>query len=103
MAKQHITALIYDKKGRVLAIGKNSYVKTHPLQAHYAKQVGEHHKIFLHAEIDAIVKCRDIELAHKILITRFDVRNTPKLAKPCKVCEEALRHTKIKHVEYTIG
>jgi hypothetical protein len=30
--RQAITAIITDKKGRVLSIGQNSYSKTHPLQ-----------------------------------------------------------------------
>ena len=38
--KHKITAIIYDKKGRVLSIGQNSYIKTHPYQAKIAKQVG---------------------------------------------------------------
>ena len=51
-----ITAVAYDKRGRVLAIGKNSYVKTHPFQAKMAHSVGEPHKVFIHAEIAAILK-----------------------------------------------
>lgn len=35
-----IVATVYDKKGRVLAKEKNSYSKSHPLQAKYAAKVG---------------------------------------------------------------
>ena len=72
MSKQRfdMTAILYDKRGRVLSIGKNSYVKTHPLQARYATQVGEPSKVFLHAEVDAIVKCKNLDKAHKIVVFR---------------------------------
>jgi hypothetical protein len=35
--RHELTAVIYDRKGNVLSIGKNSYIKTHPLQAIHAK------------------------------------------------------------------
>lgn len=102
MSQQAITAIIYDKKGRVLSIGRNSYVKTHPLQAHYANKVGYNHKIFLHAEVHAIVRCKELDKAHKIIIFRFGAGGEPRLAKPCEICREAISHTKIKKIEYTI-
>jgi hypothetical protein len=99
--RQNMTAFIYDKRGRVLSVGQNSYVKTHPLQAKYASQVGEEHKVFLHAEISAITKCRDLSRAHRILIIRYDRHGNPALAKPCNVCQSAIDATEIKIVEHT--
>lgn len=99
--KQHVTAIIYDRKGNVLSIGQNSYVKTHPLQARYANQVNEPKKVFLHAEIHAITKCRDLNQAYKISIFRYHEDGTPAMAKPCKVCQAALSKTKIRIVEHT--
>lgn len=99
--KYSITALIYDKRGQVLSVGKNSYVKTHPLQAQYAKQAGEPHRVFLHAEIDAIVKCRDLTRAHKIVIFRFMEDGSPAMARPCCVCQQAIAKTPIKVIEHT--
>lgn len=103
MAKKRfvITALIYDKRGRVLSIGQNSYVKTHPIQAQYAEQAGEPHKIYLHAEIDAIIKCTDIAKAHKLVLFRFHEDGSPAMAAPCKVCQEAIAKTPIKVVVHT--
>jgi len=37
--RQNITAIVYDRKGRVLAVGKNSYTKTHPVQAKFAQKI----------------------------------------------------------------
>jgi tRNA(Arg) A34 adenosine deaminase TadA len=102
MSKRHdITAIIYDKRGNVLSIGKNSYIKTHTLQAKYAKEVGEDYKIYLHAEIHAITRCAKIESAHKIVITRYDSNGSPVNSKPCRVCQEAIKHTKIKVIQHT--
>lgn len=101
MTKQVLTAVIYDKRGRVLSIGQNSYVKTHPLQAKHAALVGEPYKQFLHAEIHAIVKCRDLSKAHKIFVTRWDRNGKPALAKPCKACMDAINAAGIKVIEHT--
>lgn len=96
-----ITAFIYDKRGRLLSMGKNSYIKTHPLQAKHAKACGEHAKVFLHAEIHAIARCKDLEKAHKIVITRFYADGRPALAKPCAICQSAISKTPIKIIEHT--
>lgn len=99
--KQEITAVIYDRKGRVLSIGKNSYVKTHTLQAFHAEKVGLPDKQYLHAEIHAITKCKDLSKAHRILVTRYGKKGQPLIAKPCPVCQSALEAAGIKLVEYT--
>ena len=99
--KVDITAFIYDKKGNLLSVGKNSYVKTHPLQAKHAKAVGEVNKIFMHAEINAIAKCRNLSQAYKMVITRFTRSGEEALAKPCKICQRAISYTNIKEVIHT--
>jgi deoxycytidylate deaminase len=99
--KQAITALVYDRRGRILSVGRNSYHKTHPLQAQAAKAVGLEHKIYLHAEIDALVRVKDWSRAHRIVITRFTKNGEPANAKPCPVCERVIRQAGIKFVEHT--
>lgn len=98
--KQRITATIYDRKGRVLSIGQNSYHKTHPTQAEFARRVGQPERLFLHAEISALVKCRG--KPYKIHIERKDKKGNLQLAKPCAICELAIREAGIKFVEYSI-
>jgi deoxycytidylate deaminase len=98
---QSITAIIYDKRGRVLSVGQNSYIKTHPMQASFARKVGTEHKIFLHAEVHAIIRCKDLSKAHKILVTRYSKEGKPMLAKPCKICQSAIEAAGIKIVEHT--
>lgn len=101
--QQHdITAIIYDRKGRVLSVGKNSYVKTHTLQAKHAEKVGLPDKQFLHAEIHAITKCKDLSKAHRIFVTRIGKSGRPLLAKPCPVCQSAIESVGIEIVEWSI-
>lgn len=99
--RHNITAIVYDRKGRIISMGKNSYVKTHPLQAKFAKSVGLEEKIYLHAEIDALVRLKNWEHAHKIVVTRFGKAGKPLLAKPCPVCQQAIKSAGIRVIEHT--
>ena len=99
--QQAITAFIYDRRGRLLATGSNSYVKTHVVQAKAASAVGKPSSIYLHAEIAALVKLKDWAKAHKIVVTRFLKDGKPALAKPCSICQHLIDQSPIKIVEYT--
>ena len=99
--QQNITAIIYDRRGRVLSVGKNSYVKTHTLQAKHAKKVGMPYKQYLHAEIHAITKCKDLEKAHRIVVTRFGNNGKTLLAKPCPICQSAIDSVGIQIIEWS--
>ena len=103
MSRQvNITAIIYDRKGKILSIGKNSYVKTHTLQARYAKKVGKEEAIYLHAEIHAITKCANLKDAYRISVFRYDAHGNPVNSKPCQICEAAIRElTNISVIEHT--
>jgi deoxycytidylate deaminase len=99
--QQNITAVIYNKRGRIIAIGKNSYIKTHPLQAKYANRVNEKERIYLHAEIAALVKLKDWSEAYKIVVVRLNRAGVPVSAKPCPGCQLAIREAGIKVVEHS--
>lgn len=90
-----------DRRGKVMSVGQNSYIKTHPLQAKHAKKTGMPEKMFLHAEIHAITKCRDLRKAYKIFVSRYNKNGEPVLAKPCPVCISAIKASGIKYVEHT--
>jgi len=98
--KYVITATCFDAKGRMISVANNNYSKSHPIQAHFARLAGEPYKINLHAEIAAILKCKDKNI-HSILVQRFDSNGNPRLAKPCKVCETAIMAYGIKRIIYT--
>lgn len=99
--KFSLVATIYDKRGRVISTGENSYWKTHPLQGRLSKEHGNGEEIYLHAEIAALVKLKDWSKAHKIRVERYTVNGTPALAKPCKICSAALMKAGIEIVEHT--
>ena len=102
MSKKHsLTAIIYNKRGKEIAIGQNSYTKTHPLQAKAAAAVGKPHLIYLHAEVAALVRLRDWKSAYRMAIFRYNSNGLPVCAKPCISCQQIIKQAGIKYVEYT--
>ncbi len=99
--KPEITAICYDKRGRILSIGRNSYIKTHPLQARLAKEVGQGNRIFLHAEMAAILKVKDWSKIHKMTVVRLNNKGIPMNATPCEICQKAIQLANIRYVEHT--
>ncbi len=98
----NITATILDKHGKVISVGHNSYVKTHPLQAQLAHKVGKDKKVFLHAEVAAIIKAgKRIKKAHTIYITRYNAKGDPVNACPCAICSSLIHAVRIPNVVYT--
>ena len=96
-----VTAIVYNKKGQVLSIARNSYVKTHPLQAKLACEVGEPSKIYLHAEVASLIKVRDWNDAYRIAVFRYGADGSPRNAKPCRVCQRIIQQAGIAIVEHT--
>ena len=99
--KHHIKATVYDKRGKILSSATNSYVRTHPLQAHFAKLAGKPDAVYLHAEVAALLKC-GTKKPHSIFIERYSLNGQPALAAPCRICMRALKHFGVKHISYTI-
>lgn len=98
--RQNITAIIRDKRGRVMSVGKNNYVKTHPLMFKLGKKHNLQEKVFLHAEVDAIIKCLNIDKAHRIEIFRVNSLGKYMPSKPCPICRSAIESTPIKEIFY---
>ena len=99
--RQFITAIITDKRGRVLAIGKNSYSKSHPRMKQLSESCGEPFKTTLHAEVAAIIHCKDLSKAHKISVYRYSQTGKPLIAKPCKICQTAIDQAGIRTIDFT--
>ena len=100
MKKHIVKASVFDRKGKIISEAYNSYTKTHPVQYNYAKQCGEPYKIYLHAEIAAIIKAKG--KGYKIIVERFNDEGVPLLAKPCHICMLAIKEAGIKRIEYTL-
>lgn len=105
-AEKMASAIVY--RNRIISIGMNS-MKSHPLQAKYAKN---EHAIFLHSEIAAIKNAlREIDVDDmskcEIYIARvkkekpFTKKYVLGLAKPCIGCERAIAEFGLKRVVYT--
>ena len=100
--KQLILAKCYDKKGNLLSSAYNSYAKTHPAQKNFAKLAGQPYKEYLHAEIYAMIRARGKPI-YKLTVERYDSDGNPMLARPCKVCMEAIKAFSVTEVFYTTG
>lgn len=98
--QQYVEATIYNARGHIIARATNSYVKTHPKQAKFAKLANNPKAIFLHAEIAAIVKCR--QKPHRISVVRYKKDGTTGSAEPCDICKLAIKEAGIKFVEYSV-
>jgi len=97
-----IVAKIFDKRGRLLSYGHNSYV-TDPSFFRFAKPLNEPYRVHQHAEWHAIkrLKFTDIERVHTIKIYRFNANGEPVLAKPCRICSRIIESFPFKKIEYT--
>lgn len=98
MTRFSLTAIALDKRKRVLSVGRNSYLKTHPLQARYAKRNGCADQIFLHAEIAALIKAK--HRVHRLVVVRNFRNGKPACSRPCKVCMDAIMDFGVKVLEY---
>lgn len=101
MGKHNLTAIVKDRRGRILAIGKNSYVKTHPIMAKASKATQSAHRTYLHAEVAALLKVKDWSKAFSMEVFRYTKDNKPALAKPCSCCQWVIKQTGIKKVSHT--
>lgn len=96
--KFYVAAATLDKRGKVIAIGFNSPVKTHPLMKRYCL-LHNKYKIFLHAEISALVRSqREVD---SLVVVRVNKHKQIALAKPCPICQAAIRDANVKMVYYT--
>ena len=101
--QQRIAAVIVDKRGNIIASASNDYGKSHPLQkAMSIKAEGNFEKVFLHAEISALLKAlRSGKKGDTIYIARASKKGEPLLAAPCPTCAYTLELYGIKHIEHT--
>lgn len=94
--KYRLAAAVYDGKYNIISIGTNSYVKTHPLQARY----GAPHRLFIHAEIQAIVRSNGKE-KRGIAVVRTTNDGRLAIAKPCDACLAAILEAGLKEIVYS--
>lgn len=98
--KYKIAAIITDKRNKILSIGWNSYSKSHPKQLRWAKKSHNSNRIFLHAEMSAMIRCKE-GIPYHIYVARVNRKGKTRLAKPCDMCSRAIRDVGIKKIVYT--
>jgi tRNA(Arg) A34 adenosine deaminase TadA len=97
-SKKKVGAILLNKN-KVIVSATNLETKSHPLQAKFANRVGLDPKIYLHAEIAALVKCRDE--CDTIVVARVNPQNKLRNSKPCPICSLALKESGISKIYYT--
>jgi tRNA(Arg) A34 adenosine deaminase TadA len=99
-SSQTIIAMAYDSNQKLLCSRYNSYRKTHPLQKHFAVLAGRPDKIFLHAEISALVSTR--KKVHTLVVARVNSLGEPELAAPCPICQIAIDVYEVENVIFSV-
>ena len=94
-----VAAATLDKRGNIIAIGQNSFTKTHPLMKSYSNRIEGKHKIYLHAEISALIKSK--RRVYSMVVVRITRTKKFALSKPCPVCQLAIKESDIRKVYYT--
>ncbi len=100
MASEHVSggrvrtvAVFTDKRYNVLSVAGNTYAKTHPQQASWAKKRGSPDKQCLHAEIRAAImlaKSVKANSAKFLYVAAVSLSGNILCAKPCVVCQMML-------------
>ena len=97
--KFYVIAATLDKRGRIIAIGENSPIKTHPLMKEYAVKAHRAYGQFLHAEVYALVKSQ--RKVSSIVVIRVNNNGDMALAKPCSICMIAINEAKVRNIWYS--
>lgn len=93
------------KVGCILTSGNNiisegtNISKTHPVQANFARRAGQPERVWLHAELRALITANDE--ANICFVARVNRKGFLRSSKPCKVCSLALKEANIKWVYFT--
>lgn len=97
--QNQVGAVILDSMGNLLSSGYSTNKKTHTTQAHFAKKTGQPYKIYLHAEISALVKTKRRQ-AHTLIVIRTSSTGNTQDSKPCPICTLAIKESGLKFVVY---
>lgn len=100
--KYSVAAASLSSSGCLISYGTNSYVKTHPLMKKYAPSFGRNrHRLYIHAELSALVRSKG--RVAELVVIRILRDGSYANAKPCSICEAALREAGVRKVYYTIN
>jgi deoxycytidylate deaminase len=97
--KYAVGAMTMDSSGKITSIAFNSYTKTHPKMKEYGCMCNKKEAVYLHAEVSAIIKAKG--KAKKIIVARYNAKGKFAMAKPCPICQIAIKEAEIDEVYYT--
>jgi deoxycytidylate deaminase len=96
-----LCASTFSRDRKLITSEFNDYHKSHPIQKFYAEKANLPDKIYLHAEMLAVLNSRDHN-AHSLYVARALADGKPANAQPCKICMAMIRSTGIRRVYYTV-
>lgn len=85
--KQRVVAVAL-RQGKILAVGYNSYTKSHELQRRVSRLAHQDEKKYLHAEVAALLRCR--VTPDTLMVARISRRGELVNSKPCDCCRIAI-------------
>jgi len=97
--KYWVIAASLDHHNNIISIGENSYQKTHPMQSRLSLKCGNRNREYLHAEIASLVKNRNNP--ESIMIVRITSTGLVRMARPCNICNLAIREVGIRNIIFT--
>ena len=109
--RHKIGCLILDGRGKVISSGYNS-MKTHPVQKEYSFLQGEEYKVYLHAEVSALVSLsrryssnpgKKKGKPYHLYTLREDKNGNLVMSRPCPICYEYIKDSGIKWISYTLN
>ena len=95
-----IIAKCFDRKGKQISFGINDYCKSHPVMKHFANSVDLHDKIYLNAEVLALLRAGS-RAVYRLSVERYTADGSVAMAKPCPVCQAAIKAYGVTEVSYT--
>ena len=93
-----ICCIAFNKSGNIIQMNFQKENTTHPKQYFYAKQTKQPYKIFLHAELNVLLKSKN---PYGIFVCRVDSEGNLVNSKPCDICQLALDASKVAKIFYT--
>lgn len=101
-------AVVTSKYDDLLTVGVNRW-RTHPRQYKAAKKINMGHKIYLHAEIDALRQVRPwMSKPYNIYVVRVienynddEEHFIMRMSKPCPICFDEIKKEGIKNIYYS--
>lgn len=86
------------KKSKILSIGLNNYVKTHPK----LKELGYSSMSGIHSELSACIKLGMMDCNGLTIVNfRIDNNNKLNLSKPCRHCERLIKALNFSSIYFT--